>query len=522
MYREVSPVEIREVLRQRQRGRSQREVARALHLDRKTVRRYEELAVAAGFELAGDGVPERVVASVVERVQPGRREGTGHGASWAALEQEHDFLKEKLDEGLLLTKVQTLVLRRGVEVPYRTLYRYCAQAFPDQVGGRRRETVPVDDGEPGKELQVDFGRLGKVGRGTSRERSVQGLILTANLSRHQFCWVTYGQTLAEVIEGFEEAWSYFGGIFRVAIVDNLAPVIDKADRLQPKINAGFLEYAQARGFLIDACEIASPTQKPRVERAVPYCRRSGFAGEDFAEIMAARAGMRRWCLEEAGMRVHGTTRRRPLAHFREVELPHLLPVPETRYDTPIIAQPKVARDHHVQVANALYSVPGNRIGQHVEVRADSRLVRISQDGVLLREHPRKGPGGRSTLPEDLPQDKRAYAMRDVEYLKKQAAEQGEHIGIYAAALLDDELPWTRMRKVYALLGLVKRFGSERVEDACRRTLALEVVDVTKVRRIVEGALPESRPYRSATILRPRFARDESAFQLSLPEGTDHA
>jgi hypothetical protein len=167
--------------------------------------------------------------------------------------------------------------------------------------------------------------------------------------------------------------------------------------------------------------------------------------------------MRRWCLEEAGARIHGTTQRRPLEHFLEVERAQLLPAPSTRYDTPIYAQPKVARDHHVEVGKALYSVPGGRIGQHVEARADSRLVKISQHGQLLREHPRKPPGGRSTFAEDLPEHKRAYAMRDLEYLKRQAAGHGAQIGIYAARLLDDPLPWTRMRKVYRLLSLVKRF-----------------------------------------------------------------
>jgi transposase len=521
MFREVSPMEIREVLRQRQRGRPRREVARALHLDRKTVRRYEELAVAAGYNLDGQEVTDDVVAAVAERVRPGRREGCGRGASWSAMEQEHEYLRERLKSGLRLSKVQTLLLRRGVEVPYRTLHRYCARSFPELVGGVR-ETVRVDDGEPGKELQVDFGRLGMIGRGTSRQRLVRGLILTACVSRHQFCWVTYGETLPEVIEGFEEAWLFFGGVFSVVIVDNLRAVIDRADRLHPTINATFLEYAQGRGFVVDACEIRSPTQKSRVERAVPYCRESGFVGEDFAEITAARAGMRRWCLEEAGMRIHGTTRRQPLEHFHEIEQGRLLPPPTTRYDTPIIAQPKVARDHHVQVAHALYSVPGDRIGQHVEVRADSRLVRISQHGQLLREHPRKSPGGRSTVAEDLPLHKRAYAMRDVEYLKKQATEQGEHVGIYAVRLLEDPLPWTQMRKVYKLLSLARRFGAERVESACRRTLDLDVVDVAKVQRIVEGATrpADNETRRWAPILRPRFAREPAAFEVT--KDHDHA
>lgn len=513
-------MEIREVLRQRQRGRSQREVADALHLDRKTVRRYEELALAAGHDAADGEVSDEVVAAVAERVRPGRRQGSGHADSWFALEQEHAFLKEQVEEGLVLTKVQTLLRRRGVEVPYRTLYRYCAQAFPEHIGGTR-DTVPVDDGEPGKEVQADFGRLGMVGRGTSRQRLVRALILTAVVSRHQFCWVTYGETVAEVIEGFEEAWQFFGGIFPVVIPDNLSAVVNKADRLYPRLNETFLEYAQARGFAVDACEVRSPTQKPRVERAVHYCRQSGFAGENFTEIVSAREGMRRWCLEDAGMRVHGMTHRQPLAHFREVELGHLLPLPGSRYDVPVIAHPKVARDHHVQVANALYSVPGDRIGQHVDVRADSMLVRISQHGKLLREHPRKGPGGRSTVAEDLPLHKRAYAMRDIEYLKKQAAAQGEHVGLYANRLLDGELPWTEMRRVYKLLSLCRRFGAEAVERACRRTLDLDVVDVTKVQRIVEGALPtEQRSRHLAPILRPRFARDPVAFQIT--QGGDHA
>ena len=44
---------------------------------------------------------------------------------------------------------------------------------------------------------------------------------------------------------------------------------------------------------------------------------------------------------------------------------------------------KVHRDHHLEVGKALYSVPGNLIGQHVEVRADRSLVRIFSRGQLV-------------------------------------------------------------------------------------------------------------------------------------------
>lgn len=521
MFREVPMVEVREVLRLRQMGYGLRRTAALLGLDRKTVRRYLAVAEKVGFGPESGEITDELVADVLVALQPGRP-GGWHGENWAGLESQRSLLQEWLSDGLRLTKIEVLLRRRGVTVPYRTLHRYCVL----ELGfGAPRDTVRVDDGEAGQELQADFGRMGMVGRRGSVRRLVKGLVLTAVLSRHMFCWPTFGETLEEVIEGFEEAWIFFGGVFHVVISDNLKAIVLKADPLHPDLNAGFLEYAQARGFVVDPCIIKSPTHKPRVERVVPFCRESGFAGENFPDLESARTGMRRWCLEEAGMRIHGTTQRRPLEHFREAELEQLLPLPEGRYEVPIYARPKVARDHHVAVAKALYSVPGDHIGERVEVRADSRLVKISYRGIVLREHVRQAPGGRSTLSEDLPEEKRGYAMRDVEYLKGVAAGHGEQIGIYAGQLLDSPLPWTRMRQVYRLLGLVKRYGAERVGQACTKTLALEVVDVTRVQRILEQALEQEREAAGVqmTLAFPsRFARDPSEFALKKEKENHHA
>jgi hypothetical protein len=78
----------------------------------------------------------------------------------------------------------------------------------------------------------------------------------------------------------------------------------------------------------------------------------------------------------AGQRVHGTTQRRPLEDFTAAEQTHLLAAPEVRYDIPIYRDAKVHRDHHIEIARALYSVPGDLLGQRVSVRADSRLVKV--------------------------------------------------------------------------------------------------------------------------------------------------
>ena len=150
------------------------------------------------------------------------------------------------------------------------------------------------------------------------------------------------------------------------------------------------------------------------------------------------------------------------------------------------------RDHHIEVARALYSIPGSLIGARVEVRADRELVRVFHRGVLVKIHPRQAAGGRITDADDLPTHKTAYAMRDLDHLRRLAAAEGSAIGAYADALLDTPLPWTKMRQVYALFGLVKRWGPARVEAACARALETEVVSVPLIGRMIERAT-ENQP-----------------------------
>ncbi|MGH9269512.1 MAG: Mu transposase domain-containing protein [Acidimicrobiales bacterium] len=166
------------------------------------------------------------------------------------------------------------------------------------------------------------------------------------------------------------------------------------------------------------------------------------------------------------------------------------------------------------MARALYSVPGNLIGHHVDARADAKLVRVFHRGVLIKVHPRTRPGGRITDPADLPAERTAYALRDIEHLRRMAAGHGGAVGAYAAALLDHPLPWTKMRQTYALLGLVKRWGAERVEAACRRALEAEAVDVGLIGRMLERAA-EADEVAAPPVPAPagpaRFARDPSHF-----------
>lgn len=516
-FREIRVVEIREILRLWVLGHGLRAIARRGLGDRKTVRRYVAAAEAAGLERDGqvDRLDDEFIGAVVALLKPGRPPGA-HGASWELCERHHDKLKSWLEDGLRLTKAHTLLQRHtGPRVPYRTLHRYAHQ----ELGFRQQETtMRVDDCEPGAELQVDFGQMGTLcDPASGKARKVWALIFTAVYSRHQFVWLTYRQNLEAVITGFERAWSFFGGMFHVVIPDNMKSIVVTADAVNPKFNEGFLEYAQARNFVPDPTRVRDPKGKARVERCVPYVRESFFKGEDFIDLDDANRRAAGWCLETAGQRIHGTTARRPLEVFEAEARSSLRPAPTSPYDIPKHSDVTVHKDQHINVGKALYSVSEDYVGHKVHVRADTSLVRIYHRRKLIKTHPRQAAGGRSTDRNDFAEDKLIYAQRDCDALREKAKRAGPSVGEYAERILDDPAPWRRMRAVYRLLNLVRRYGVKPVDDACELALRLDVVDVVRIERMVRLALekespPPERPPNN--VIKPRFGRPLSHFASS--------
>jgi transposase len=523
-FREVAVTEIREVLRAWLSGAGLRRVAEQAGVDRKTARRYVQAAADAG--LARDGgtgqLTDELIGQVAEAVRPVRP--GGHGRPWDQLEGCQELIAGQVKAGLSVVKIGVLLERQGVVVPYRTLHRFCVERCGF---GRTAATVRVADGEPGAECQIDFGYLGMLDDPVSRrQRKVHALIFTACYSRHMFVWLSFTQTLAAFTAGCEAAWVFFGGVFGVLVPDNASAIVADADAVNPRFTAGWLDYAQHCGFATDAARVRSPKDKPRVERAVQYVRGNFFAGETFTGLADAQAAAEAWCRGTAGMRIHGTIQARPAEVFATHEAAALLPLPAAAYDVPVFTKVKVHRDFHVEIGRALYSAPKEYLGCHLDARADSALVKLFHHGQLVKAHPRQQPGRRATDPGDLPAEKTTYAMRDVASLAAAARQHGDAVGVYADRLLDTDLPWTKMRQVYRLLGLARRYGPGPVDTACQRALDLDVVSVTKIASMLEKATENTPvPPRPATAATARFARDPAEYrpvQLTLIPGGKEA
>ncbi len=247
---------------------------------------------------------------------------------------------------------------------------------------------------------------------------------------------------------------------------------------------------------------------------------AGFwKGGTFLDLADSRRQAEWWSREVAGQRVHGTTRKLPLVVFEDEERALLLPYGGIPYDVPLWKDVTVHPDHHISVQYALYSAPSTTCppGTKLEARCDRDLVKLYRAGALVKVHPRKPKGGRSTDPDDYPPERTAYAMRAPDRLIRQAMALGPTVGQFAERLLDAPFPWSKLRQGQKLLRLAERYTPERLEAACARALGFDLVDVRRLERILVLALEHEAQVAPAADDRilplpaGRFARPGRAF-----------
>jgi hypothetical protein len=268
----------------------------------------------------------------------------------------------------------------------------------------------------------------------------------------------------------------------------------------PQVQQSYRECAEHYGFLIGPCRPHTPEHKGKVEQGgVHYVTRNFLGGREPTRIDQANRDVRAWCLETAGLRIHGTIQEQPLRRFEAVERAQLKPLPPTPYDRGEWKLLKLHRDCHVVFEKAYYSAPFTQVGRQVRVRGGNRQIRIySQDYQLLATHDRvERPGERSTHPEHLPPEKLPGWLLDRAACREEAGAIGPSTAQVVDSLLADPVV-ERLPTVGRLLRLRRSFGDARLEAACRRALYFDDPAYLTIKRILreqldDEPLPEAAP-----------------------------
>ena len=227
--------------------------------------------------------------------------------TWPAIEPHHDFIGEQLKAGVTVTTIhQRLRDEHGVAVSIASFRRYVAANVPEETRRSQVKVLRPWQAEPGAEAQIDYGRLGRwLDPVAGKPVTVWAFVMVLACSRHMF--------VRPVIRLDQQAWSechvaafgFFGGVPARLVPDNLKTGVDRPDLYDPKINRSYAELAAHYGFLPDPARAFQPTDKPRVERPMPYVRDSFWRGREFTSLAQMQAGAERWCTEVAGIRHAG-------------------------------------------------------------------------------------------------------------------------------------------------------------------------------------------------------------------------
>ncbi len=462
-------IDIVEVLQHWHAGRPKAVIAESLGVDRKTIGKYVAPAVDAGLVPGGPALGRAEWSSLVTGWFPELVDRSARSRTFAVIDAHRERIAEMLTSNTAATVHQRLRDEHDLFVGISSFRRYLWLAFPDEIA-REKVTVLRPEVPLGEETQIDYGFLGNwLDPATGRNRRVWAFVMVLAASRHMFVRPVLVMDQRSWVAAHVAGFAFFGGVTRRLVPDNLKTGVDRPDLYDPKLNRAYGELAHHYGTLIDPARSRKPKDKPRVERQMPYVRDSFWRGRSFGSEAEMRAGALRWCSEVAGVRHHRSLEgASPLSVFAAIEADALIPLPRVEFELATWSTPKVGPDCHVKVGRTLYSVPWRLIGKTVDARQGERVVEVFVDGVIAKTWPR-ADRGKQTDYADYPPEKVAFFMRTPQWCRKRAAEFGPAVAALVSVLLEANV-LHRLRAAQGVLGLVDKYGADRLDAACRRAI----------------------------------------------------
>lgn len=495
-------------LRRLRAGESDRRIAQALRVDRKTVAKYR--AWAQGQKLLEGPLPDLATLHAELTDTWGSPTPPQNRSS---VEAYRDEIARLLERGL----GARLIYQKLAEQPEFTCSESAVWRMTQKVRPPKApEAVGRLETPPGEVAQVDFGEVTRlVDPATGEVRRTWAFSLVLGWSRHMYVELVFDQQLPTWLACHQRAFEYLGGVPRRLVIDNLKPAILQAyvQDHDAEVQRTYGECAEHYGFLIDPCLPAKPQHKGKVERSgVGYVQTSFMPllppGTTLPE---ANRRLRTWLLTTAGLREHGTTHVRPLKRFEEVERLALLPLPATPYDPAVWKQVKLHRDGHIVFEKRFYSAPSRLVGQTLWLRAGMAEIRLfSTDYALVATHARAAqPGQRTTHPDHLPPHK----IRGLTATRASVQTEADAIGPITAQVVAELLadrPVDRLRTALRVLALAETYTPARLEAACGRGRTFGDTSLATLKRVLTERLDQ------LTLPQPAGPRADDALVFARP------
>jgi transposase len=340
-----------DILSLKRKGHSNRQIAKKVGLDRRTVAKYLKESSPPAYKKIN-----RV--SLLDSYKP-LIEG------W--LEQE-DYRA---------TRIHTLLEAQGYQGSYDSVKRFVRtiKESRDRKAYIRFETMP------GQQAQVDFGDF-QIEHEDGGKQTVYAFVMTLGFSRHMYIEFIERCTMRNFLACHQHAFGFFGGIPCEILYDNMKNVVIKRQGQEVRWNQTFEEFALHYGFKAMVTPPYAPWVKGKVERPIDYVREGFWRGYGFVGLERANQDIRQWLKTKAFNRVHGTTRQRVSERFKK-EQSFLGGLPRDAYDISPKYFRKVGRDCQVSFDGNGYVVAHELVGKRILLRDEGKVIRFYDDDRLV-------------------------------------------------------------------------------------------------------------------------------------------
>jgi transposase len=475
--------EIRQIIARLRLGDSDRDIARSQAVGRKTVAAVRRHAQAHGWLEAASALPDD--ALLAQAFQSTRR----RAQNVSSVEPFREDVLAWHAQGIQATTIrQALIRKHQFAGSLSAVYRFLDRHAPSTP-----EATVILDFAVAECAQVDFGQgpvLSEPGHSEAFKTWI--FVMTLAWSRHQYAEIVRDQKVETWLACHRHGFEWFNGVPHTVLIDNPKCAITRACYYEPEVQRAYGQLATGYAFSISACPPREPKKKGRVESGVKYVKSAFVPLREFRDLADANRQLREWVMGEAGNRIHGSTRARPLTLFIETEQALLTRLPTIAPECPIWAKARVHGNAHVQFERSQYSVPFRLVRETLWLEVNTSTVRIYQDHALVATHPRQArPGSHSTVADHLPPDAQAYLMRDPQWCLAQAKRVGPNCLALIEALFSHKV-LDHLRAAQGVLRLGENFGAQRLEAACARACHFGSPSYRTVKKILKEGLDHNQ------------------------------
>ncbi len=357
------------------------------------------------------------------------------------------------------TQIYQRLQRFGYGGSTSTIRRYLSSVRPKNA--RAFLTLAF---EPGEAMQVDFGYSGYLWQGDRKIRLCICAVVLCH-SRLMYAEIIPSEKMEHTFACLQNALRFFGGAPRKIIVDNFkGAVLHHGRHGDVRYNSRFLDFTSHYGMLPVACNVRSPHEKGRIENGIGYIKGNLITGSNFSSLEEARLSLQVWLKDIANVRIHGTTRKRPIDLYEQEEKPALLPLNPHCFDCARNETRIVDTRCRVRYDGNQYSVPSRYAKSSVNLKITTDTVYIYHKNKLIAFHARSYSKG-----EEVVDSQHYQVMLDE---RRTAAKQNLKSDFLALGR-DAEIVWRELqdrltnpeRHMKKIMLLVEIYGKCAVQNA---------------------------------------------------------